>query len=227
MKLTQKDRDALKEWAMYYEAGMHRTNQDVNLTQAEIARERERLEHNPVEWIKFFFPEYCTYEFAPFHLRAIRRCIRHDEWFEVLSWARSLAKSTTVMFIVLYLALTGKKRNVMMASATQDSAVRLLAPYKEMLENNGLLRAYYGTQVCPGNWSAEEFIAKCGCSFRAVGAGNAPRGQPPTVLCAPVCCWWMTSIRMKRAAIPTQCRRTGNGGKRLFILPVTLPVLCW
>lgn len=41
MKLTQKDRDALKEWAMYYEAGMHRTNQDVNLTQAEIARERE------------------------------------------------------------------------------------------------------------------------------------------------------------------------------------------
>lgn len=177
MKLTQKDRDALKEWAMYYEAGMHRTNQDVNLTQAEIARERERLEHNPVEWIKFFFPEYCTYEFAPFHLRAIRCCIRHDEWFEVLSWARSLAKSTTVMFIVLYLALTGKKRNVMMASATQDSAVRLLAPYKEMLENNGLLRAYYGTQVCPGNWSAEEFIAKCGCSFRAVGAGNAPRGS--------------------------------------------------
>ena len=177
MKLTQKDRDALKEWAVFYEAGMRRTNQDVNLTQAEIAKELERLERDPVVWIKFFFPDYAKYEFAPFHLRAIRRCIQHDEWFEVLSWARSLAKSTTVMFIVLYLALTGRKRNVMMASATQDSAVRLLAPYKEMLECNGLIRAYYGAQVCPGNWAAEEFIAKCGCSFRAVGAGNAPRGS--------------------------------------------------
>ena len=177
MKLTQKDRDALKEWAVYYEAGMRASNQEVNLTQAQIAKERERLERDPVEWIKFFFPDYAQYEFAPFHLRAIRRCIQHDEWFEVLSWARSLAKSTTVMFIVLYLALTGRKRNVMMASATQDSAVRLLAPYKEMLEGNGLIRAYYGTQVCPGNWAAEEFVAKCGCSFRAVGAGNAPRGS--------------------------------------------------
>lgn len=174
MKLTQKDRDALKEWAVFFEAGMRRDDQEVNLTQAEIAKDRERLEREPVEWIKFFFKDYAEYEFASFHLKAIRRCIQHEEWFEVLSWARSLAKSTTVMFIVLYLALTGKKRNVMMASATQDSATRLLAPYKEMLENNGLIRVYYGIQVCPGSWAAEEFVAKCGCSFRAVGAGNAP-----------------------------------------------------
>ena len=58
MKLTQKDRDALKEWAVYYEAGMRASNQEVNLTQAQIAKERERLERDPVEWIKFFFPDY-------------------------------------------------------------------------------------------------------------------------------------------------------------------------
>lgn len=87
MKQTQKDRDALKEWAVFYEAGMRRTDQEVNLTQAEIAKKREQLERDPIAWIKFFFPEYAAYEFAPFHIRAIRRCIQHEEWFEVLSWA--------------------------------------------------------------------------------------------------------------------------------------------
>lgn len=174
---TQKDRDALKEWAVYYEAGLRRQNSDVNLTQAQIAKDRARLEADPIEWIKFFFPEYCKFEFADFQIKAIRRCLKHEEWFEVLSWARGLAKSTTVMFIVMYLALSRKKCNVMMASATQDSATRLLDPYKKQFEENALIRAYYGTQVNLGNWCAEEFVAKCGCSFRAVGAGNAPRGS--------------------------------------------------
>ena len=174
---NQRDRDALREWAVFYEAGLRRQNSDVNLTQAQIAKDRARLEADPIEWIKFFFPDYCKFEFADFQIKAIRRCIKHEEWFEVLSWARGLAKSTTVMFIVMYLALTKKKCNVMMASATQDSATRLLDPYKKQFEENALIRAYYGVQVNLGNWCAEEFVAKCGCSFRAVGAGNAPRGS--------------------------------------------------
>lgn len=176
-KFTQKDREALKEWGMFYETELRRQDSAVNLTQAEIARHRTQLEKDPIEWIRFFFPEYCKFEFADFQLKAIRRCIKHEEWFEVLSWARGLAKSTTVMFIIMYLALTKKKCNVMMASATQDSAARLLDPYKKQFEENALIRAYYGVQMNPGNWCAEEFVAKCGCSFRAVGAGNAPRGS--------------------------------------------------
>lgn len=43
MTQTQKDRDALREWAVFYEAGLRRRNSDVNLTQAQIARERARL----------------------------------------------------------------------------------------------------------------------------------------------------------------------------------------
>jgi hypothetical protein len=176
MKLTQHDKDMLKEWDVFFERGMRVTAQ-VNVSQAEIMKERERLEKDPLEWIKFFFPDYAKCEFAPFHRQAIRRCTQRGEWFEVLSWARSLAKSTTVMFIVMYLALTGKKKNVILASATQDSATRLLEPYKEAFEENALIRAYYGTQVTPGSWAADEFAAKCGCNFRGVGAGNAPRGS--------------------------------------------------
>jgi hypothetical protein len=175
--MKQNERELLKSWAIFFEAGMRRTEVKVDLSPAEIQRERARLEADPIAWIKFFFPDFALYEFAPFHRAAIRRCINNDEWFEVLSWARSLAKSTVVMFIVLYRALTGRSRNVMMASATQDSATRLLAPYKSQLENNALIRVYYGVQETIGSWTAEEFITKSGCAFRAVGAGNAPRGS--------------------------------------------------
>ena len=91
MTQTQKDRDALREWAVFYESGLRRQNSDVNLTQAQIAKDRARLEADPIEWISFFFPEYCKFEFAEFQIKAIRRCIKHEEWFEVLSWARGLA----------------------------------------------------------------------------------------------------------------------------------------
>lgn len=56
------------------------------------------------------FPNYAKCEFAGFQKKAIRRIIAHDEWFEVLSWSRELAKSTVTMFIVMNLTLTGRKR---------------------------------------------------------------------------------------------------------------------
>lgn len=175
--MTQKDREALRDWEEFRDDGLRDTPVEIDMSRAEMEKKRKWLEEHPMEWIQYFFPEFATYEFAPFHRKAVERCIKNDEWFEVLSWARSLAKSTTVMFIVMYLVLTGKKRNVMMASATQDSAIRLLDPYKQQFEKNGRIRAFYGQQVNLGAWSAEEFKTKGGASFRAVGAGNAPRGS--------------------------------------------------
>ena len=80
------------------------------------------------------------------------------------------------MFIVLYLVLTGRKHNIMMVSATQGAAVRLLDPYRKELESNPRLRAYYGEQI-GAKWTDEEFITKCDVAFRAIGYGNAPRGS--------------------------------------------------
>lgn len=175
--MTQKEREALRIWEDYREDALRKGVVVVNKSRAEIEKHREWLEAHPIEWIKFFFPEFAKYEFAPFQIKAIKRCIENDEWFEVLSWARSLAKSTCVMFIIMNLTLTGRKKNVIMASATVDSAVRLLAPYKSQFEKNGLIKAYYGQQINLGDWSADEFIPKCGAAFRAVGAGSAPRGS--------------------------------------------------
>ena len=50
---------------------------DRNMTAAEREKQREYLEKHPIEWIKFFFPNYVKYEFADFQKKAIRRIIAH------------------------------------------------------------------------------------------------------------------------------------------------------
>lgn len=175
--MKQTDRELLLKWDDFKEDIYRDVPVEENLSRADMEKHRAWLEARPLEWIKFFFPMYAKAEFADFQKKAIKRCLANDEWYEVLSWARSLSKSTVTMFIVMYLVLTGRKHNVIMASATQESATRLLKPYKQNFEKNGRLKAYYGNQVNLGNWKEAEFITKGGTSFIAVGAGNAPRGS--------------------------------------------------
>lgn len=175
--MKQTDRLALLDWEKYKEDIARATPVDRNMTAAEREKHREYLEKHPIEWIKFFFPNYVKYEFADFQKKAIRRIIAHDEWFEVLSWSRELAKSTVTMFIVMNLTLTGRKKNVILTSNSKDNAVRLLDPYRANLEANGRIMAYYGKQELPGSWTEDEFTTKGKVSFRALGAGQSPRGS--------------------------------------------------
>lgn len=174
--MKQEEREALKFWEEYREDIIQSTPVDTTMSRADIEKHRLSLEANIILWIKFFFPKYCKFEFARFQIKAIYRLVRNGEWYEVLSWARSLAKSTIVMFVVLYLVLTGKKKSVILASATQDSAIKLLKPYKINLESNGRLKQYYGNQTGT-TWKEDCFITKKGASFIGVGEGNAPRGS--------------------------------------------------
>lgn len=175
MKKT--DRIAVLDWDKYKADIARDTPVDRNMTAAEREKHRAYLEKHPIEWIRFFFPNYARYEFADFQKKAIRRILARDEWFEVLSWSRELAKSTVTMFIVMYVTLTGRKKNVILTSNSKDNAVRLLAPYRANLEANGRVIAYYGVQEMPGAWTEDEFITKGGVAFRALGAGQSPRGS--------------------------------------------------
>lgn len=55
--------------------------------------------------------------------------------------------------------------------------MRLLDPYRVNLEANGRIMAYYGKQELPGSWTEDEFTTKGKVSFRALGAGQSPRGS--------------------------------------------------
>lgn len=174
--MTQEEKKKLQEWKAYLKDIANATPVEINLSEAEKAKKKAYLEKHPIEWIKYFFPNFAKYEFAKFQVKAINRLINNDDWFEVLSWSRELAKSTIVMFVVMFRVLTGRNKNVILASATQDAAERLLRPYKANFEANGRLRAFYGELVGKDIWTGTEFVLSTGASFLGIGAGNAPRG---------------------------------------------------
>lgn len=174
-KLT--DKQAIELWERFSRGLAKDIDVDESLSRHDIEKQKERLEKDPIAWIKYFFPSYAKYEFAPFHIKAIKRIIENDEWYEVLSWSRELAKSTTVMFCLMYLTLTKKKKFVALASATIDSAVRLLTPYRMNFEHNPRIRQFYGKQPILGQFTDKEFSCACGAKFIAIGAGSAPRGM--------------------------------------------------
>ena len=112
------EKRAYQDWSAFVE-NIRRDTPVEELTEAERMRKKKHLEAHPVEWMKYFFPNYASCEFAPFQVSAINRIHAHDEWYEVWSWSRELAKSTIAMMLELFLMLTGRKRFLLMVSATQ------------------------------------------------------------------------------------------------------------
>lgn len=149
---------------------------EISETNAEKRKRIARLEADDEEWIKYYFAAYAKSEPAPFHKAATRRVMNNPEWYEVRSWSRELAKSTRTMMEVMKLVLTGIKSNVLMVSNSKDNADRLLLPYMVNLEKNRRIINDYGEQENLGSWTTGEFITKKGAAFRALGAGQSPRG---------------------------------------------------
>lgn len=185
----QADKQALKEWEDYRKALLTGTALETNKTGADIEKHRKHLEAHPVEWMKYMFPNYATAEFAPFHIAYIKRILEHDEWYEVNSWSRELAKDTVTMMVMFFLNLTGKKRFTLFVSSSYDAACDLLKPYMLNYEANQRIIAYYGEQKLFGAWESGDFTTRSGVRYVALGAGQSPRGKknenlrPDSIIC--------------------------------------------
>lgn len=173
--MARTDKMIIADWEAFC-SNIRKQTPEEDLSQAELQKKKAWLEARPVEWMMYFFPAYAASPFAEFQKKAINRVCRNDEWYEVWSWSRELAKSTIAMMVELFLMLTGKKRYLIMVSATQDAAIRLLSPYRANLEVNGRIRQFYGDQQGTNKWEEDHFVTKTGLTFLAVGFGNAPRG---------------------------------------------------
>lgn len=173
--MKELDKRAILDWEAF-KNNIRKQTPEEHLEQTELLKKKAWLEARPVEWMKYFFPNYAACPFAAFQVTAVNRICRNDEWYEVWSWSRELAKSTIAMMLELYLMLTGRKRYLVMVSATQDAAVRLLAPYRANLEANARIEQFYGEQQGSVKWEEDHFVTKGGLTFLAVGFGNAPRG---------------------------------------------------
>jgi hypothetical protein len=174
--MTQKQ--LISGWDDYRESLKAATPVDTSETYAEQQTRIKSLEGDFEAWVVYYFPKYAYAAPAPFHIAASRRVLGSPEWYECRAWARELAKDTRTMFEILYLALTGKKSNILLVSSTQENAERLLEPYRAQLDSNQRLTGDYGQQQTTGKkWTAGEFCTKNGASFRALGAGQSPRGS--------------------------------------------------
>lgn len=170
------DTEYLKAWQSFRDNFKKSTPIDLNETTAEKVKRIRRLEKNPEEWFRYYFPNYYTSEPADFHKKATKRIIENAEWFEVRAWSRELAKSARAMMEFTYLSMTGNLRNILLVSNTNSNAVRLLLPFKSCFEANQRMINDYGKQERYGSWETGEFTTQKGCSFRAIGWGESPRG---------------------------------------------------
>lgn len=175
-RLTPQDRLALEGWNEL--VASIRESSDINPADstAEIETRKKRLETDDEAWFRYYFAQYYTCEPAIFHKRATKRFMSHDRWYEVRAWSRELAKSARAMMEIIKLALTRRVRNVLLISNSGDNAQRLLLPFMANMEENQRIIQDYGPQKKPGSWETGEFTCQCGCSFRAIGAGQSPRG---------------------------------------------------
>lgn len=163
-------------WGEFRDSVKNSTPVDKNETPEAQRKRIAKLEAEPEEWFKYYFPKYAFAEPAPFHKQSTKRIINNPEWYEVRSWSRELAKSTRTMFEVLYLTLTKRKRYVLLTSNNETNATNLLEPYRIQLDSNQRIINDYGMQETLGKWQSGEFTTRGGAAFKAIGAGQSPRG---------------------------------------------------
>lgn len=174
--MKSEDRAAIKVWNEHLRNLMRSLSVDHTESETDKMMRLRGLEADPEKWVEFYFPAYATHAPAPFHKKAFKRVLANTRHYEVRAWSRELAKTTRVMMEVLYLVLVKKRiTNTLMISNSYDNAVRLLAGYKGSLEHNQRIINDYGTQVGT-TWTAGEFVTRKGAAFRALGAGQSPRG---------------------------------------------------
>lgn len=177
--INREDKQALLKWEEYLQGIRNATPVDSSETpeqQKERIRELEK-EGNQEAWFKYYFPMYSFCDPADFHKKSTRAFLKAKRAVHRRAWARGNAKSTRRMMEIFYMKLAKKIRiNMLLLSKSEGNAIRLLGPYKANFEANQRIINDYGTQEKLGGWTDNEFYTRDKSSFRAVGAGQNPRG---------------------------------------------------
>ncbi len=183
------DRQAIKKWDEYVKNIRRETPVPVE-TEAEKTKRIARLKKDFAGFCQYYFPNYTTAPFAKWQLRNAQLLIKNDEYYMTEAVFREGAKSVRYgLFLPIYLMFTGELDNMLLVSYSKDNAVQLLTPLRLNLEHNQRLVSDFGLQKTHRPWTEDRFITGDGRSFRAVGAGQSPRGareeekRPDFILC--------------------------------------------
>lgn len=188
--MNLKDREAVRDWEAFKANIARATDVPFMELPEQQSKRITALRSDIIEFAKYYFPHYCTSEFAYFHKQLFKSVVEQQRIYLVMEVAREHAKSVTAGIILpLYLMCKGDLKNMLLISYNESNAKELLRPLKLELEANQRLIHDYGRQQGVNNWEDGRFITLNGCSFRAIGSGQSPRGarnqesRPDFILC--------------------------------------------
>lgn len=173
------DKRSLIEWNSFLNKFTESTYVEYNETEAEKKKRIDGYFTNAngfFDFAKYYFPKVCKSEFAPWHKKACKYIVNNEQAFFVGKISRDMAKSSISAMLKVYLLLKGEINNGVLASHIQDQAENLLAPVKMAFEKNPALIRDFGDMVGTP-WRSNKFTLNNGASFRAIGAGQNPRGE--------------------------------------------------
>jgi phage terminase large subunit-like protein len=147
----------------------------------------EELELHPINWLRFFFPQFVSVGFAPHHVEFwdFVWSILPDEYREAFLaiWPRGGAKSTSVELAVAALGARARRAYVLYCSGTQDQADRHVATIATLLESSriGVFYPAFGQPAVgkfgnPKGWRRNRLTTASGFVVDAVGLDTAARG---------------------------------------------------
>lgn len=171
-----KDKQAILDWEAYRDNIIKST--PVPKESKEVKKKRIDFLLNDFEaFCKFYFPDYCTSDFAPFHKRLIKAVLKPGKKTIVRKWARAHAKSVMAdLFIPLYRKFRKDSKVTLLVSWSHDNATELLTPLRLQLEYNQRIINDFGLQR-GRKWEADSFVTKDNSWYVAVGLGESPRGK--------------------------------------------------
>ena len=183
-----KSRQQLEKRFEALEKQIKASTADVAIDESPEAR-RVRVAALLDDWpgfLKYYFPNWASSEFAAFHLRGGNAILTSKKKKMFFAWmiARDMAKTTFWQMFAIYLTcrslynLHHGYRNVVWWSKTFDQASEMLRAIRLQFEYNQRLLNDFGTFKTVSIWADDKFVTSQGqgISFRALGKGQSPRG---------------------------------------------------
>lgn len=174
--MKQTERQSLQNWDEYIK-NLQRETPVLVETEGDKAKRIARLKGDFVAFAKFYFPNYASAEFAPFHLKIQKKISGNDTVYICAELAREHAKSVLCDLMISMFEMVNKRmENLLLVSHSFDNACELIMPIMVNLEHNQRFINDFGKQRSWREWERGKFVTGNGVSFRAIGAGQSPRG---------------------------------------------------
>lgn len=177
-KSNMSRKEVMERWEAFRISLARETPAPTGETEAQKQARVKRMLGDFEGFCQYYFPNYASAPFAPFHIKFAKLIAKSHTIYAVRAWAREHAKSVVSgLFIPLFEMFNGRLSNMLLVSHSYDNACELLMPLMINLESNQRILHDFGPQKSWRGWEMGKFVTAGGISFRALGAGQSPRGS--------------------------------------------------